>query len=148
MRKRKGAALPSAVILSTFLLVVSFAVSYLVIQAVTLAKLSNMYADDTITFSTVHNKFVASDGDDSALPTDTKFSWQTYDDGVNDRVIALVACSKADETMKFYSIYDFEHDKLLAYQTSEFYITSNRVDNKTTYYLAGLIPYREVIDNA
>lgn len=143
MRKRKGAALPSAVALCTFLLVVSFAVSYLVVETITIAKLAQMENQNELVFSTAHNEFVVSGGN---LPADTSiFHWEEYHDEGDDTIKALVGYVKADNEMKFYSIYDFTNNKLLAYQTTKFYITSEIVGNKTTYYLAGMIPYREVI---
>ena len=142
MRKQKGAALPGAIILCTFLLVVSFAVSYLVIETVALAKVAKIEADQSLILSNGHNEFVSNGGN---IPSDTTFNWQTYYDEGNPTVKGLVAYAKASQEMKFYSIYDFTNDKLLAYQTKEFYITSENVGNKTTFYLAGIVPYREVI---
>ena len=53
---------------------------------------------------------------------------------VYNRIKALAAYSKADELM-FYSIYDFEHGDVLAYQTKSFYITTFG-ENK---YLGGIV---------
>lgn len=142
MRKRKGAALPGAIILCTFLLIVSFGVSYMVVETITLSQLSKIEDDNHLIFSKSYNEFVASDG---LLPSDTTFNWATYYNDGEPTVKALVASSKANNEMKFYTIYDFTNNKTIAYQTDEFYITSEIVGNKTTYYLAGLIPYREVI---
>lgn len=136
MRKRKGAALPGAVILCTFLLIVSFTVSYIVIETISLSQYQKIVQSHNLIYQTAHNEFVKNNG---ALPTDTTFNWEVYEKEEDTNVKALAAYHKASDELEFYSIYDFEHDELLAYQTSSFYITTTTVGEQTTKYLGGIV---------
>ena len=138
MKKKKGAALPTAIILCMFMLIVTFGVAYLVIDNFTVNRISELDNNAELIFLTSHNEYVKgikanSSADISTIITDTTYVYKEYKK--NDDVRALVAKNLAGE-MKFYSVYDFDQDKLLAYQTSDFYITNDGVYD----YLGGIVP--------
>ena len=137
MKKKKGAALPTAIILCMFMLVVSFAVSYLVVDNFTINLITQFDNNAELTFISSHNQYVKSHGDITAI-TDETYSYKDYEKTNNNNIKALVAYHKVDNSIQFYSIYDFEHDKVLAYQTSDFYITNDGVYD----YVGGLVALR------
>ena len=55
MRKKKGAALPMAIILCMFMLIVSFAVSYLVVDNFTINRITEFDNNSELVFLTSHN---------------------------------------------------------------------------------------------
>ena len=132
MRKKKGAALPTAVILCMFMLVVTFGVTYLVIENFTVNRISEYENTAELIFLTSHNQYVKNNGDKTKI-TDTTYDYEDYQKEGTD-IKALVAYSKNGD-MEFYSIYDFNENKLLAYQTSNFYITESG--------LGGIVPIEE-----
>lgn len=127
MRKRKGAALPLAVILCSFLLIVSFMISAFVLDASSYNTISSVRDNRLFIFNEANLRFIA--GEEI---TDTLYSWKIYK-GENN-IKALAAYSNND-TLAFASIYDFDHDKQLLYQTSNFYITTVGEDQ----YLGGIV---------
>ena len=140
MRKKKGAALPTAIILCMFMLIVSFAVAYLVVDNFTINRISEFDANSELIFLTSHNEYIKNH--DLSDITDTTYEYRNYEKQDNTNIKALVAYQKGNNEMKFYSIYDFEHDEVevLAYQTSNFYITNDGVYD----YLAGIVAIRNV----
>lgn len=127
MKKRKGAALPLAVILCSFLLIVSFMISAFVLDASSYNTVSSVRDDRLFIFNEANLRFIA--GEEI---TDTLYNWEIYDG--EDNIKALAAYSKND-TLSFASIYDFDHDKQLLYQTSNIYITTVGEDR----YLGGIV---------
>ena len=127
MRKRKGAALPLAVILCSFLLIVSFMISAFVLDASSYNIVSSVRDDRLILFKEVNLRFIA--GEEI---TDTTYKWEIYDG--EDNIKALAAYSSND-TLSFVSIYDFTHHKQLLYQTSNIYVTTVGDDQ----YLGGIV---------
>ena len=135
--KRKGAALPTAVALCTFLLIITFTVTTLILEISTINTINNMETKRNILFSESHNTFVSNNGDISSI-TDETYTWATYN-GENN-IKALVAYMKNGNTIKFYSIYDFDNSKTLAYQTSVIYTTTN---SEGVTMLGGIVPIGE-----
>ena len=127
MRKRKGAALPLAVILCSFLLIVSFMISAFVLDASSYNTVSSVRDNRLFIFNEANLRFIA--GEEI---TDTLYSWEIYDG--EDNIKALAAYSNSD-SLAFASIYDFNHGKQLLYQTSNFYITTVGEDQ----YLGGIV---------
>ena len=127
MRKRKGAALPLAVILCSLLLIVCFMISAFVLDASSYNTVSSVRDNRLFIFNEANLRFIA--GEEI---TDTLYSWE-IDDG-EDNIKALAAYSNND-TLAFASIYDFDHNKQLLYQTSNFYITTVGEDQ----YLGGIV---------
>ena len=130
MRLKKAAALPGAIIICTILLIMSVTVSSLVIQSNTNTIVSNANEEKYSVFADFFNKFTQT-GDTSLIESD-RYTCKVYD-GENN-IKALVA-RDAVETLVFYGIYDFDNDDILAYQTSDFYIT----EVAGVSYLAGIV---------
>ena len=125
MRKKKGAALPMAIILCMFMLIVSFAVSYLVVDNFTINRITEFDNNSELVFLTSHNEYIKNH--DLNDITDDTHQYKDYEKPDNTNIKALVAYQKNDTKIVFYSIYDFEHNELLAYQTSNFYITNDNL---------------------
>ena len=134
MIKRKGYALPTAILLCTFLLLVSISVGTILFVNTSNNKITNIKATYDLIYLKTHNEFIANESIDEEDFTNKTFKWEIYEKEDNNRIKALAAYSKADELM-FYSIYDFEHGDVLAYQTKSFYITTFG-ENK---YLGGIV---------
>ena len=129
MRMRKGAALPTAIIMCVFLLIVTFSVSAFVVQAVSLNNVHKIKSNRNLIYLKSNEEFISSNP-----ISDTSFNWEIYD-GENN-IKALAAYGKTTDQMVFYSIYDFDNNEQLAYQTSNFYITTVG----ETEYLGGIVP--------
>ena len=134
MRTRKGAALPGAILVGLLLLGVSMAVGYLLVHASTISALEDVKSTREDIFVKTHQEFAQDVDHDFANITDTTFKWESYEGSTSD-IGALAAYDKAGDSLKFYCIYDFSIPKVLAYQTSSFYIEA-REDGQ---YLAGLV---------
>lgn len=137
MNSRRGAALPTAVALCTFLLIISFVVTSIILEISMLNKLTNIETDRNLLFLQAHNLFIKHNGDISTLE-DTTYTWHTYD-GENN-IKALAAYKNNSNEIKFYSIYDFDNEKTLAFQSSVTYVTTN---NEGVLMLGGIVPIVE-----
>ena len=153
MRKsHRGAALPTAILFIALFTVFSFGIAYFVMEGVIINQLDASQDTIELIFLEAHNNFKAMTdptADLASLSLSDRFDWaKHHKDDTN--IYALTAYDKGTTNLKFYSIYDFtnENKKTLAYQTSNFYITSETVENKTTYYLGGIVKYLEVTENA
>ena len=130
MRNRKGAALPGAILICTFLMVVTFSVAYLVVHSATIKQIEGIQGDQHLEFESAYRHFKANNGDMSAFSSDS-FVYSTLADG---NVKAVIAKNKGAQ-MRFYAIHDFSSGKTLAYQTEDFYITVKEGHS----YLGGLL---------
>ena len=136
MRKQKGATLPSAIIFSTILLLVSIIIVSLVYQAALINKTNTIKENNSLIYLKSHNEYVSANHNKTAI-SDEKYYWNDYHDG---DIYALVCTTtETSRNIKFYSIYDFEHDALLAYQESNIYIEERVVEEVTHYYLGGYV---------
>ena len=117
MRKQKGAALPGAVMLCVLLLVVSFSVAYLVVYNATIGKVDSVKSSYRIEFAEAFEKYKVGTAVGDIHSDNLVYS--TISDGDTK---ALIGRNKGG-IMQAYGIYDFAHDKLLAYQDADFYIT-------------------------
>lgn len=135
MRKRKGLALPGAVALCSFLIVMSFAVSIIVLQTFSNNKINNIYREQKILFAQSHAQFFESKGDKSAI-TDKSLTYRVYSG--EDDIKALCAFVGTRNELRYYAIYDFtvDNEKVLVYQTSNLYLK----DIDGISYLGGLVP--------
>ena len=138
MRFKRGAVLPGAIILSMLMLIISFSVAAFVVTNSTISNINDLKESRLNEFRIAHNQFVENDGDLSKV-TNTNFKWESYTKDATE-IKALCAYNKVGDDMRFYSIYDFSTDTLLAYQTSSFYITSETVGDEVIQYLGGIVP--------
>ena len=120
-----------------FMLVVSFTVAFIVTDNYTINRIAEFDHDSELIFLTSHNEYIVNHN--LANITDDTYRYEDYDNPNNINIKALVAYHKINNQIVFYSIYDFEHEKVLAYQTSNFYITTVAgID-----YVGGIIPLVE-----
>ena len=135
MKKRRGVALPAAIMLCSFLLIVSFGVSSFVISAAANNKVGEVLRNRRITFLQSHEQYFASMDVNSI--SDTTFTYRVFEKEGETSIKALCAYLANDE-LTSYAIYDFSdvrNKKVLAYQTSNLYVTT--VDGNQ--YVGGLI---------
>lgn len=135
MKKRRGAALAGAIILCSLIITVSLAVGvvFIDISANNIVRRIDNQAE--LQFNASFNSFVSNNG---AKPDNTsKFTFEVYKKEDNNQIKALVA-KNSGGTMVFYAIYNFEvgHEKVLAYQTSDFV-----VEYAPVFKLAGIGPF-------
>lgn len=129
MTKRKGAGLPEAVMICSLLLIISLMVSSFIISVYTLNNASNISNNNRLLFQEYTTKFI--NGENVESFPNTKVNWETKEKGDNPSVKALIAHDKNNNSIVFYTIYDFANSSYLAYQTSNIYIENN--------YLGGII---------
>lgn len=129
MKKHKGVALPTAIALCSFLLLVSISLGTILLMNSANNRVSRVKSNHEIIYLQSYNQFI-----NEEEITDKTFNWETYIKEDNVYIKALAAYTKSDN-LSFYSIYDFENNELLAYQTSSFYIKTVGED----IYLGGLV---------
>ena len=113
MKKRRGAALAGAIILCSLIITVSLAIGAVFI---------NMSADNIVRrienqsglqFDAAFNKFVSTEGN---KPEDTsRYTFEIYK---KDEDVKALVGKNGSSNIVFYGIYNFDTDKVLAYQTS------------------------------
>ena len=116
MRKRKGAALPGAIMLCSLLLVVSFSVSYLIVYHSTIGKIGSMESALRVEFLESFEKYKA-----GTSVGDLRSETLVYTSLLDGDIGALIGRNKGG-FMKAYGIYDFNTHEVLAYQDANFYI--------------------------
>lgn len=127
MRKRKGAALPAAIIACIFLLTISFAIAAFVLEAVAYNTINRTESNRQIVFASANEEFK-----NGREITNTTYTWEIYE-GENS-LKALAAYNSVDK-LSFVSLYDFNNKEQLLYQTSNFYIVTINDEQ----YIAGLV---------
>ena len=136
MKKRRGVALPTAIALCSMMLIVSITVGGILV-AINATNIANSKIEaNELEFLKSHEEFVNSSGDVTAV-TSTKYDYRSFEATIEGNDLkALVAYNKNSDTMRYYSIYDFTHDKVIAYQTSHLYVPMD----VNFYYIGGIIP--------
>lgn len=129
MRKRKGAALPGAIMLCTLLMAVTFGVAFLVVNAATTSRVESIESAYRLEFESAYHYFRKHESIDG-FESQT-FVYSTLESG---NMKGVLAKNKAG-SLCFYAIIDFDSGTTLAYQTSDFYISVK--DGKS--YLGGLL---------
>lgn len=135
MKKHKAFGVPTAIALCSLLLIVSMGVGATVLSISAMSKVRRVQSNYEIVYRTSTNQFI--DGGASGTVdniSDHTFEWAIYE-GEN-HIRALVA--ENAKTVRFYAIYDFEHDDLLAYQSSKLFISEDGSGHKL---LGGLVIY-------
>ena len=119
MRKRKGIALPTAVMMCVLLLAISFTTTFFVLQNQTLSKLEEMYASYRLEFLEQFTRFQqGTPGSLTGIESEHLKYTSFQKDTTN--IYALVG-RNAGGKMMAYGIYDFDTSKVLAYQDQDFY---------------------------
>lgn len=131
MRKKRGAALPGAILLSSMVVLVSMGLALVLLETASYNNITVIENSKYNYFSENFNKFKV----DSTLPENNEnFTWKIYEKDAD--VKALVARSKQGNVITFCGVYDFNQDLVLAYQIDNVYI---KVEGGTSY-LAGIVP--------
>lgn len=130
MRKRKGAALPGAIMLCTLLMAVTFGVAFLVVNAATTSRVESIESAYRLEFESAYRYFLKHDGSIAGFESQT-FVYSVLESGNTKGVLAK---NKAG-SLCFYAILEFPSKTTLAYQTTDFYISVK--DGKS--YLGGLL---------
>ena len=136
MRKQKGIALPGAIALSSIMLIVSVTVAAVVIAVIGVANARTKTLENDLDFLTAHELFVKGTFDPETY-NDGKYKYEVYPytkGGTEYK--ALVAKNKVSGEIRYYSVYDFTHRKVMAYQTTNLYIT----EDEDNMYLGGIVP--------
>ena len=125
MMKRKGAALATAIMLCTFLLLITFSVTSLVIQTANLNRASEITRDQKIAFIENSEKFYKADGSviDPSIYNDTDLTYRRFDEGDYTALCAYVG----GDSLIFYAVYNFDTNEVLAFQTSNLYVVGGKV---------------------
>jgi len=132
MRKKRGAALPGAIMLGSLIVFISMGIALILLETSSYNALVRTQDDVQIFFAESFNDFK----DDGSLPKENEyFTWKIYEKPATD-IKALTAYYKSGNGIAFYAIYDFDLDKTLAYQTGSMYITMEG----GTQYLGGIVP--------
>ena len=136
LRKKKGVALPGAIALASFLLIVSLAVSSIIIELITLNQIKTIVNENNMYFSEVYSKFLAKDtgiGSAGRMTNindyiyelnhmdDAKYRYRTYADGEgeNEHYRAFMVYKLNEFSMLYYAIYKSDEvgHPTIAYQT-------------------------------
>ncbi|MCR5348745.1 MAG: hypothetical protein K6E59_03975 [Bacilli bacterium] len=134
MRKRKGAALPAAIMLCMFMLVVTFSVAYLVVHNATLHNLENLDSSLRLEFLASYTKF-QSTGTLAGIESENLDYSSLQADGEVHDIQAFLGKNKGG-VLKAYAIYDFTAGETLAYQDREFYLDGSGLPGGYTWEVA------------
>ena len=156
-KKNKGVALPGAIALATFMLLVSMGLSSIIIELVTLNKLNSVKNENNLLFAANFNYFLSQDpglnGDDrdnkianalTTLRNNNKYRYYSYIDDVdNEAYRSLVVYKLKEDKVIYYAIYDSSTKEVISYQddSDNLYIPIMQKDGDTQayYYLGGII---------
>ncbi len=137
MRKQKGFAIPTALALSSVLLVVSVAVTSIILETSIFNRSVTLDDNHLLEFASAHEVFVREESIEHI--ESTRYRYKMIDlEGTH--ISALVALKKSVDEIVFYSIYDFQTGKTLAYQTDSFYMPIRGDEEEAAYYLGGIVP--------
>lgn len=137
MRKQKGFAIPTALALSSVLLVVSVAVTSIILETSIFNRSVTLDYNHLLEFASAHEVFVREESIEHI--ESTRYRYKMFDlEGTH--ISALVALKKSVDEIVFYSIYDFQTGKTLAYQTDSFYMPIHGDEEEAAYYLGGIVP--------
>ena len=120
MRKKKGAALPTAIALCSILLIVTLGVTTAILEMVSASRINEYNISNHLYFENNTQRFIKGETLD-----ESKYDW-VVKDGENN-VKALIAYTKGTSDIVFYCIYDFGTNEYLAYQDSNIYIKDNKL---------------------
>ena len=130
--KHKGAALATAIMLCTFLLLITFGVTSLVIQTANLNRASEITRDQKIAFLEASEKFREADGAvlDPSIYDGNNLTYKRFDEGYYTALCAYVG----GDSLKFYAVYNFSTDEVLAFQTANLYVVDGKVAGLVNIY--------------
>ena len=131
MKLRRGAALPGAIILGSFMVLIAMGLAIVLLDISGLNKVSRAYDSNEIVFAQGYKIFI----EDGSLPNETEYyTWKIYEK--DEDVKALTANYKSGNGIAFLAVYDFDQDKTLAYQVGNIYTTNKG----GVTYLADIVP--------
>ncbi len=131
MKLRRGAALPGAIILGSFMLLIGMGLALILLDISSLNKVSRTTDSKEIFFAQGYKIFT----EDGSLPKSNEYyTWKIYEK--DEDVKALTALYKSGNGVAFYGIYNFDTDTTLAYQIDNVYTTT---EGGITY-LGGIVP--------
>lgn len=164
LRKKKGVALPGAIALASFLLIVSLAVSSIIIELITLNQIKTIVNENNMHFSEIYSEFRSKDSGEDRITKinnyvyslnhmdDAKYRYFTFVDNPDDEHYrSLVVYKLREDTILYYAIYDVkdENHKTIAYQTdsTKIYKVLKHVSEQEgdRYYLGGIIKLDQYI---
>lgn len=123
MRKKKGAALPTAIALCSILLIVTLGVTTAIFEAVSAARTNEYNISNHLYFENNAQRFINNKEDFD----ESRYDWVIKVKDDNNNIKALIAYTKGTDEIVFYCIYDFEHYEYLAYQDHDIYIKDNKL---------------------
>ena len=131
MKLRRGAALPGAIILGSFMVLIAMGLAIVLLDISGLNKVSRAYDSNEIVFAQGYKIFT----EDGSLPNEIEYyTWKIYEK--DEDVKALTANYKSGNGIAFLAVYDFDQDKTLAYQVGNIYTTNKG----GVTYLADIVP--------
>ena len=136
MRKQKGIGVPTAIALCTVLLIASLSITTVILSINAANRVQNYKEANEIIFRLSLSEYLENENKDDI--SDDSFDWSVY---ITTPYKALLA--ERGGEVRFYAVIH-EDKKILAYQSSSFYITEEIEGTETVYYLGGLVAYRRV----
>ena len=137
LARHSGMGVPTAILMCAMLLIVSYGVTSAIIVSASLSRVASVREGNEILFKETTSHFINGGKDFAASDIeDTTFTWKVlFNDTKEDDIHALVA--EQHDELRFYAVYNYATEDLLAFQSSHFYTTTVAGDT----YLAGLIKY-------
>ena len=135
--RKKGFALPAVLVLMSIVVALSLLSFSVALLSVTNKQVAKTKLDKNIILTTLCQKFLAGE---SVQNTDD-FNVSVLTSEENTFVKALVLESARTSNLYFYAIYDFGNEKMIAYQTQNFYLSTKQHNDKDYFYLMDMIRY-------
>ena len=162
LRKRKAVALPGAIALASFMLIVSIAVSSIIVELITLNQIKTIVNQNNMHFAEIYSEFLSKDTGIGVAGRETsinnfihdintmdgvKYRYRTYADAndANENYRAFVVYKLNEDTIIYYAIYDSSNPShpTIAYQTDSSNIYAPYLqkgeDTRKYQYLGGII---------
>lgn len=122
MRKKKGAALPTAIALCSILLIVTLGVTTAIFESVSAVRTNEYNISNHLYFEDNAQRFINNEDLD-----ESRYDWVIKVKEDDNSIKALIAYTKGTDEIVFYCIYDFDDHKYLAYQDHDIYIKDNKL---------------------
>ena len=141
MKKNKGIALPSVLVLMFFVICFSLMLTNVILGSALSTKYQTAVLQKEIAVGKLYADFVA----DGQVDDDLDFDCEIFENDQNQKALVVKRKTASDKIDFYYlCIYDFTQNKLIANQTDNFAVSIKTVENENFYFLADIIKYKKL----
>lgn len=138
--KKKGVALLSVIVMMSIVVLFSLLIYSLIIGS----SMANTYQKLQTNKLTLTNKIYEDFVDNGAIDGEYELETEVVDGDGQVKALIVKKKNADDLNLYFLAVYDFEDQRVIAKQNSNFQITKKDFEGKEFYYLADVVKYKEV----